>query len=1736
MTEQALNTVDTESINTGFDLEGINDPMDALGNFDLEQMEQADGGGPGDPVKKKPVTMADLKKDYQIDMQQSKMLAEIGIPKMADESRNKFQAARVVEFDAKKLNVDRYLGYGKETFNKVGFSPFIDNEAKFNQNTTIWQDFGRMTSVFGGLVYEGGVSGYRSIGGMLSGDSFFTPDDETAENFARLQSIGMSSRSGGLAGLGAFANNFVLNSAYTVGIAGSIIAEEAALFGLTVATEGAMGGLAAMRTSANAARMGRALKQAFNTNAVQNIATGGFQLAKSLSKVGDAKNFYTAVKTGATTFGKGAFQFINPLTRTVDDLTDIARGSASVRNMSNLAKAKQTFGSFYRDVRDTNLALSESKLEGGSAKIDKVNELLARYENENGRPAEGKDLEMIYKQADDTGHGVTAVNFPIIYMTNRVVLDGLFKFRGLKTLDEAGTLATKGIGFKKGVGFYDDLGKSWLKNGAKSLLKPKAYIGMGVGYFRRNLMEGVQENLQNVTSDAVSAYYDGVYKDRTLGGFDYAAGHAWNALGKEVTSMRGLETFASGFLMGGFTGKAQNLFAKDVPGIYYRVAQPTKYAEYKANKAKTRQDAIAGLNELYNNPMKYFSSRNESAVVQKHTSDVMNQAEVEGDAKTFQDAKDLKMFDHIFTALDNGTYDNLLGAYKELSKMDSKDLANFLGIPESEKSSEKLQEILGRAEQIKERYETISSQFKNPFTPTKLKRGTPEFTREAIAFRAFESAKKTAIASQYNFDRALERMNGLYDNLASDRPIAKSSASDITTLTNMGILDDEISLLDKEIKSYDGSSDKKQQELVDQKKEKLDRLMDYRDKLRTHLENASKVETEEDGQIKINFAQDTVDPLKESYKAYLRHIAKVNEDYMFNDKVDDSFAKLLDYYGLNQDAANYSKVVNTLLDPTNLYKHAEQLNARFTDLFTNKEADINDRVESAQRMMEMSELVKALAAQGVMLEPAELEEFVKSGKRPTTFIDAATLKDLEPGSQKFIAAQAIMNIDEQITTPDVTPATETAPASTTAAPTAAPVEASASTIDVGIEPELQIKLEDAFNQFVEETGSEMTFEDFVKVSPRAARIKTAFNKGKAPAVTTTTAAAPVTETTPAAAEPVAADTETDTQFGENMLSGLKQLNIDTQKADIEKRRQAELETLKLLHKSDIHEAGVTVDPDTPKGAKSPLWKVNVSRFSKAVGDNGGMLYHEGLSQGGFATKQEAEDYLKEVEEKLGVEDKINAKYDAELAALEGQPASTPEAPVNLNAELVKTLTEERDQKLSDLMPLYATARKTMMQLGDEALDPEDRNILADPVKYLEGRIAQGEYSLQLDIDKLKALDTNNPDNAKEAENLQRDIDTEKIVLEKTNIKLEQIKAVVAEYNDKMSRIGETSVAATPAQTTSVEISSNAKGLAAALTNPTELAKKKGNLTASYPVTVRGKEYADAEAAYQALKGTATKDDGPNSTYNLMVEILKAKLEQHPRLVSEIDKAGGESWLSKATHQPTNKNTVWETGGKNWFIKALTEAYTGTKETQTVETAPTAAQKTGVQTAQDLIDSVSSIRDLPDLNRADSGPVTIDLIELVSTGQVKSKDIVPMLVKKRAELLKNISPSDLQKGDIVTFVDGRKGFVKSVSPTEVSVKIAGSPSGVAEVISSQALSSSIANVEPGKAISMEPTPDIEVTPQDNTEVKASQDTKSAFTENSAAVKEAGDKAAKAAGTDNLQNLNNLIQNIGCKTGN
>ena len=188
------------------------------------------------------------------------------------------------------------------------------------------------------------------------------------------------------------------------------------------------------------------------------------------------------------------------------------------------------------------------------------------------------------------------------------------------------------------------------------------------------------------------------------------------------------------------------------------------------------------------------------------------------------------------------------------------------------------------------------------------------------------------------------------------------------------------------------------------------------------------------------------------------------------------------------------------------------------------------------------------------------------------------------------------------------------------------------------------------------------------------------------------------------------------------------------------------------------------------------------------------------------------------------------------------------------------------------------------------------------------------------------------------------------------------------------------------QTSGVEISSNAKGLAAALTNPTELAKSKGNLAESYPITFNGKNYKDVEAAYQALKDKSearTKPTKENSdNYRLMVDLISAKLEQHPRLVSSITEKGGVDWISSSTHQPTKQNTVWETGGQNWFVESLADAFDTTIKKRNLTEA--------VQTSDET------------LNREEFEKLSREAVEDEATGIVDAQENIPTPTEKQAQ--------------------------------------------------------------------------------------------------------------------------------------
>lgn len=118
----------------------------------------------------------------------------------------------------------------------------------------------------------------------------------------------------------------------------------------------------------------------------------------------------------------------------------------------------------------------------------------------------------------------------------------------------------------------------------------------------------------------------------------------------------------------------------------------------------------------------------------------------------------------------------------------------------------------------------------------------------------------------------------------------------------------------------------------------------------------------------------------------------------------------------------------------------------------------------------------------------------------------------------------------------------------------------------------------------------------------------------------------------------------------------------------------------------------------------------------------------------------------------------------------------------------------------------------------------------------------------------------------------------------------------------------------------VNIWSGTPGLGGALTNPTELAFRKGSIQNHYPVTFQGVAYPDAEAAYQRLKRH-------RGDVALLTEIVTAKLQQHARLEQAITRRGGVAWLEQCRHITRNGSTWWEgTGSLSPMIRALIAAF------------------------------------------------------------------------------------------------------------------------------------------------------------------------------------------------------------------
>lgn len=861
-----------------------------------------------------------------------------------------------VFFSKERINFDRY--YNHPEYNNLGFHPFRDNETYYNENSHWTDDYSRMGSQFGTLFASGLVSTWDTIADVFTGDNLAF-DDGLSKAYEKASRIGTSSR-GGLVGFG---NNLLLNSAYTLGIVTDFALTELALAGITYATGGAASGATGTLGAAKAASFAEHIAGVWDVFKATNSVSRMRSAASAAQDASKLRQFFNATATA-----------LNPLENTITFGKSLVSTESELNKLSNLGKVSSGFGSFFRDVKKTSMAWSESKLEAGMVEQDVRQNLIDKYVAENGFTPVGEDLRRIEEASYSSGITTAMANFPLIYGTNAITFGTLFK--GYKPLREAtdvgidrlirheADVAGRRIVTRDAPGALKQFGELFTK---PSLKKTFGYLGR---YTSANFSEGVQEIGQEIIAGAAKDYYENIF-DRPA----YAQARTWShsleKASKDMLSAQGAEIFFSGFLMGGVAGPYTKMLY-GIPNMIQRVADPTAYKNLKEQQKKTKEELKAIANEVGGSAEKldnFWNSVYNAFARQQSLGEEATAAATENNQHAFQNAKDKLAFDKALQLMKSGALNEHIGflqQMKDLTEEELKEAFPQLIDKSKEEGIAKIEELIQRFEGVAQNYTSDMKAYKNPFRPFDLKKDNPAYQDELTRYYVWEELRRQRLFYADSYQRHFERIDSMMQEAKSDPAVAAMAFSDYALLYDPQALAQEIETLEAEVK-IEATTDE-QKELLERKKERLAKAKAFGDAL--IIKN--------DGTLNKNYRT----RMFKAYMDFLNHVA--NGEAVDEGKAKAQFELLYDALNLRDDAAQYQKMYNFLADPKSAsYQSAftatQDVMTKAREAAANHMSKLVDDVEGAHTYKALFEV---LARMGVVIDKEDLEAFVKAGTKP----------------------------------------------------------------------------------------------------------------------------------------------------------------------------------------------------------------------------------------------------------------------------------------------------------------------------------------------------------------------------------------------------------------------------------------------------------------------------------------------------------------------------------------------------------------------------------------------------------------------------------------------------------------------------------------------------------------------------------------------------------------------------------
>jgi hypothetical protein len=1016
-------------------------PIPSFGSLTQPQLNIKNtitGLPPGKPGAKRGQSTNDIASAF-IDF--SKSLAQ------ANQDKNTY--ARMYSYNAGPSGNNfykRYNAYGQKKFDEIGFSPIRDNEAIFNERTTKWNDFTRMMNhSFMPLAWQGIKAGPKSLWKMAHGD-FTSSDLKDAQLYEEAAGIGQSTKGGGFG----FLNNAFMNFGYTAGIITEILAEEAATFAITAATLGGATPLFAATTARNVARLGSSVPKLtkFATNA-GNVFRG---TVRGLENSSTARAFWNASQTKAG-------RFFNPLSNTFTAAKAI-RGAEKFDNLTGLAKMAKTAGGFYMDVKSINGALSEARLEAGMSENKVYQDLYDKHYKEHGKTATNDEQYAMVKQSKLAGLETLGWNTALIYASNKITFGnilnrkgGLSRILGSKTDDVlnlgTGNVVAKNVqaaGSKIVKGEFKFI-ENKLRN-VKEILKTQGISKVVRGastYFKANVVEGLQENAQETIAQALQGYYTDSFKSTLVKSHLYSRGatmmasksdyftKAWGE--QNPFTAKGFETFATGFVMGGFAKPLNSLPGWASTG-YNRIFKAEEFAKYKETKATYGKGVAQTLTDLSNDPIEFFNSK----IFNLGNQDVMAAIKNSGGRKESLDATDQAFVSQISTALKTNTFDRFkdqLASYKDLTAEEFE--IEFPSIPKGEgaKYIARIDGILVKANEIQKSYSEINERFPSPIDLSQYEEGTDAYKKAAIFHTAWEGAKQNAIFMSQGYKDAIVRIKKIKTTLQANKPLSKMTDTELQVLLEPSRLSNERELLRTEIESQRGilpAAEIAKKEVKLKALEDLSEAFAYYDKYEVldkerqiqklkaegrfkGLKDANgneitEAEAETEAREIINRSlkiksrtkentQEAEDRLELAYKNYLKAVASIHSDTYIEKDADAAFELLLDSYKLGKEATILAGHVNMLHNPREFISHVEKNYTWMNDLYNNRKDYYNGLVNQELNNIELNALLNELADKNVYISADDAAEFQRSGRLPLEFFDDTRKVVIKEGHPEY---------------------------------------------------------------------------------------------------------------------------------------------------------------------------------------------------------------------------------------------------------------------------------------------------------------------------------------------------------------------------------------------------------------------------------------------------------------------------------------------------------------------------------------------------------------------------------------------------------------------------------------------------------------------------------------------------------------------------------------------------------------